>query len=118
LPQINVTSSKLLGCRLALLCSIRRASLPSCVFINAVFECLWQLVEKEINGGNPAIAGNDEISPALISGKSRIEVKSCQAAAEIGMLYTSRTDQVIEIRHAFGMSPKKPIKARFSSAAS
>jgi len=24
-------------------------------------ECLWQFVEKEINGGNPAIAGDDEI---------------------------------------------------------
>jgi hypothetical protein len=26
---------------------------------------LWQLVEKEIHGGNSAIAGNDEISPGL-----------------------------------------------------
>src|SRR5580692_9638335 len=29
------------------------------------FECLWQLVEKEINGGNPAIARNDEIGPTV-----------------------------------------------------
>jgi hypothetical protein len=26
---------------------------------------LWQFVEKEINGGNPAIAGDDEISSGV-----------------------------------------------------
>ena len=29
------------------------------------FERLWQLVEKEINGCNAAIAGDDEISPGI-----------------------------------------------------
>src|ERR1700704_6106842 len=42
----------------SLLCC--RLPQKDCVWISS-----WKLVEKEINGGNPAVPGNDEISPGV-----------------------------------------------------
>src|ERR1700704_1344292 len=42
----------------SLLCC--RLPQKDCVWISS-----WQLVEKEIKGGNPAVPGNDEISPGV-----------------------------------------------------